>query len=342
MNKKVRLIDVATKAGVSKSTASQFLNGRFDFMSLETRLRIQKAVEELNYVPNNIARSLKTNKTRTLGVIVRDISSNYTGQAIRGMDDYCKNHGYDLIIYNTDFDPKTEESAIKALCLLNVDGIVIASCGTNASLIEETSRNTVPVIQFQLEHEDCDTSVVVADYKRASCEATKYLLELGHKQICFVTQQFETVKSRHDKFQGFVEAHNKFNLTVNEDLIVYWNRQTGLQRCPLEILKSDTPPTAFFTQQIAITIDVLKTLNDADISIPDRVSLLGFEEIPNAEFFKVPITVIKQQPYEIGEEAARLLINKLNHPKSFNTRIQIPCELVTRESCASPSEKQLR
>ena len=97
MNKsKVRLIDVAEKAGVSKSTASQFLNGRFDFMSFDTRLRLQKAVEELNYVPNNIARSLKTNKTKTLGVIVRDISSYYTSQTIRGMDDYCKSHGYDL------------------------------------------------------------------------------------------------------------------------------------------------------------------------------------------------------------------------------------------------------
>lgn len=337
MNKKVRLIDVATKAGVSKSTASQFLNGRFDFMSMETRLRIQKTIEELNYVPNNIARSLKTNKTRTLGVIVRDISSNYTGQAIRGMDDYCKNHSYDLIIYNTDFNPKTEESAIKALCMLNVDGIIIASCGTNAALIEETARNTVPVIQFQLEHVDCDTSVVVADYKRASYSATQYLLELGHSRICFVTQPFETVSSRLEKYQGFLDAHKKLNVPFDEDLMLYWDREKGLQASPLDILDRPNPATAFFTQQTAITIDVLKALNSANVDIPERVSLLGFEDIPNAEFFKVPVSVIKQQPYEIGAEAARLLINKLSHPKSFNTRIQIPCELVVRESCASPT-----
>ncbi|WP_332308354.1 LacI family DNA-binding transcriptional regulator [Salinimonas sediminis] len=98
---KVRLVDVAAKAGVSVSTASQFLNGRLDFMSIDTQYKLQKVIKELNYVPNNIARSLKTNKTRTLGVIVRDISSYYTSQAIRGMDDYCKKQGYDLFIILT-------------------------------------------------------------------------------------------------------------------------------------------------------------------------------------------------------------------------------------------------
>ncbi|AXT39253.1 LacI family transcriptional regulator [Alteromonas sp. BL110] len=336
MNKtKVRLVDVATKAGVSKSTASQFLNGRFDFMSLDTRLRLQKAVEELNYVPNNIARSLKTNKTRTLGVIVRDIASYYTSQAIRGMDDYCKKHGYDLFIYNSDFDPATEKSALTTLCQLNVDGVIIASCGNNAKLIEDISKNTVPVVQFQLEHDDCDTGIVVADYKRASFEATEYLIELGHKDICFVTQQFETVKSRQEKYQGFVDAHNKHNLPVKEELILHWSRTEGLAASPVELLKSDLSPTAFFTQQIAITVDVLKALEQANINIPDDVSLLGFEEIPMAEFFRVPVTVVRQQPYEIGSEAASMLLNKIKSGKAFNTRTLVPCELVLRESCST-------
>ncbi|NDV92351.1 substrate-binding domain-containing protein [Alteromonas sp. 345S023] len=340
MNKnKVRLIDVATKAGVSKSTASQFLNGRFDFMSLDTRLRLQKTVEELNYVPNNIARSLKTNKTRTLGVIVRDISSYYTSQAIRGMDDYCKKQGYDLFIYNSDFEPKTEKNALTTLCQLNVDGVIIASCGNNAKLIEDISNNTVPVVQFQLEHDDCDTGIVVADYKKASFEATEYLLKLGHKKICFVTQKFETVKSRQEKYQGFVDAHKKHNVAVDDTLILHWNRKEGLKGSPVDMLNSEQAPTAFFTQQIAITVDVLRELEKANIDIPGEVSLLGFEEIPMAEFFKVPITVVKQQPYDIGSEAARMLMNKVNHPSSVNTRILVPCSLVKRESCDTPPQQ---
>ncbi|MCQ8847094.1 substrate-binding domain-containing protein [Alteromonas stellipolaris] len=252
------------------------------------------------------------------------------------MDDYCKSHGYDLFIYNSDFEPKTEKNALTTLCQLNVDGAIIASCGNNAKLIEDISNNTMPVVQFQLEHDDCDTGIVVADYKRASFDATEYLINLGHKHICFVTQKFESVKSRQEKYQGFVDAHTKHNLPVDETLTIHWSRQDGLHRSPIDMLKSDNPPTAFFTQQIAITIDVLKELEAANIPIPQDVSLLGFEEIPMAEFFKVPITVIKQQPYELGGEAARMLMNKINNPKSVNTRMLVPCSLVERSSCAAP------
>lgn len=337
MNKnKVRLIDVAAHAGVSKSTASQFLNGRFDYMSVDTKERIQNAVKELQYIPNNFARSLKTNKTRTLGVIVRDISGFYTSQAIRGMDDYCKRHSYDLFIYNTDFDPATEEKALRTLRQLNVDGFIIASCGTNKELIEDISTNTVPVVQFQLEHIDNNTSVVVADYRRAAFEATEYLIELGHKNISFVTQEFETVKSRRDKFQGFIEAHQKHNLDYNEQLTLYWNREKGLQQSPIELLNKELKPTAFFTQQMAITVDVLKELEVAKIKIPEDVSLLGFEELPMAEFFRVPITVIKQQPYEIGSKSAKLLMDKLRRSKTPQARVLVPCLLTKRKSCAQP------
>jgi len=337
MNKKVRLVDVATRAGVSKSTASQFLNGRFDFMSSDTRLRLQKAMEELNYIPNNIARSLTTNKTLTLGVIVRDVSSYYTSQAIRGMDDYCKSQGYDLLIYNTDFDAETEKNALRALCQLNVDGIIIASCGTNTEFIEDISRNTVPVVQFQLEHKGCDTSIIVADYQRASFEATEYLIQLGHEKICFTTQKLENVKSRAEKYQGFVDAYKKHNVPIERSLTLYWDRNSGLQKSPIDMINSKNAPTAFFTQQTEITIDVLKALEAANVNIPDDISLLGFEEIPNAEFFRVPITVIRQQPYEIGGEAARLLINKLTQAKAFNTKVTIPCSLIKRASCGIPA-----
>lgn len=335
--KKVRLVDVAAAAGVSVSTASQFINGRHEFMSLDTQLKLRRVIAELNYIPNNIARSLKTNKTRTLGVIVRDISSHYTSQAIRGMDDYCKKHGYDLFIYNTDFNPTTEKNAINALVQLNVDGIFIASCGNNSALIEETAKNSVPIVQFQVEHEGCDTGIVVADYKRAAFEATEYLIGLGHRHICFVTQEFETVISRREKYQGFSDALHKHGLPVDQSLIVYWSRTDGLQSDISELFKQPRVPTAFFTQQIAITISILTKLEEIGVRIPTDASLLGFEEIPMAEYFKVPISVIRQQPYDIGSEAARLLLNKLLHPKATNSRMLIPCSLVKRKSCTAPA-----
>ena len=188
---KTKLIDVAKLAGVSKSTVSQFLNGRFDYMSKDTKARIQKTVEDLDYVPNNIARSLKTARTRTVGVIVRDIAGFYTSQAIRGMDDYCKGEGYNLIIHNTDFDAATEASALRSLGNLRVDGMIITSSGSNEALISEISEQNTAVVQFQLEHNDSDKDIVLSDYRQAAHDATEYLIQLGHKRICFVTQEFK-------------------------------------------------------------------------------------------------------------------------------------------------------
>ena len=112
---KIKLIDVANLAGVSKSTVSQYLNGRFDYMSDKTKVRIKLAVEELNYVPNPIARSLKLDKTKTIGVVVRDITGFYTSRTIRGIDDYCKTSDYNVLIYNTDVDPEVEARSLEAL-----------------------------------------------------------------------------------------------------------------------------------------------------------------------------------------------------------------------------------
>lgn len=327
------MIDVAVEAGVSKSTVSQFLNGRFEYMSKDTRARIQKAVDALNYVPNNIARSLTTKKTKTIGVIVRDVAGSYTSQAIRGMDDYCKSQGYNMIIYNTDFDSDTEAQAIRSLKLLNVDGLIISSSGSNNALIKEVSKQDVPVVEFQIEHEEGLKSIILSDVKQASFEATEYLINLGHKRICFVTQEFKTVKSRLEGYLGYSEALAKYNIPIDETLIQYWARDKGLQNSSDSILKTESAPTAFFAQHLAISVDLLKDMNRSNIRIPEDVSFISFDDIPMAEFFKVPITVIRQESYEIGKYAAKEAINQIQNPESQVQRIMIPCSLIERASC---------
>ena len=329
---KVKLIDVAQFAGVSKSTASQYLNGRFEFMSKETQERIRAAVAELDYVPNPIARNLKAAKTKTIGVIVRDITGFYTSRVIRGIDDYCKKHDYNALIYNTDFDAATEAKSIEALYQLRVDGIIIASCGNNTKLIGEYIDKGMSIVHFQLEHDGSERNIILSDYRQAAFEGTEYLIGLGHSRICFVTQDFKNVKSRNERYQGYVAALNKHGIPLDESLIQYWERESGFEHSPRSIIES-TAPTAFFTQHLAITTELLKLLNEAQIAIPDDVSLLGFDDIPMAEFFKVPITVIKQEPYNIGLEASKLLLNNIDEDKSNSHKIMIACSLLERQSC---------
>lgn len=332
---KTKLIDVARAAGVSKSTVSQCLNGRYDYMSKDTRARIERAVDELDYVPNNIARSLKTDRTRTVGAIVRDVTGFDSSQAIRGMDDYCRNKGYNLFIHNTDFDPATESRALKSLGQLRVDGILIASSGANEALIAEISAQDTAVVQFQLEHDDSDKNIVVSDYRQGAFDATEHLIRLGHHRICFVTQEFSRVRSRHARYQGYVDALQKHSIPVDGQLVQYWRRGTGFQVAPEIVLQSDVAPTAFFAQHLPITTDLLRALDKAGMRIPRDVSVVGYDDIPMAEFFKVPVTVVKQQPYTVGSEAARLLFRQIQDPDGETRRIMIPCSLVERESCGT-------
>ena len=330
---KVKLIDVALLAGVSKSTASQYLNGRFDYMSKETQERIRAAVKELDYVPNPIARNLKADKTKTIGVIVRDITGFDTSQTIRGVDDYCKNSEYNALIYNTDFDPEIEAKSLEALYQLRVDGIIIASSGKNTKLISEYITKGVPIVHFQLEHDGSEKNLILSDYKKAAFDATEYLIHLGHTRICFITQDFKNVKSRNERYQGYVSALKKHEIPLDKQLIQYWHRETGFQNSPTSILESGAAPTAFFTQHLAITTELLTHLNQQNISIPDDVSLIGFDDIPMAEFFKVPITVVKQEPYIIGREATKLLLDNINDKNKPAQKIMIACTITERQSC---------
>ncbi|MGF1684475.1 LacI family DNA-binding transcriptional regulator [Photobacterium minamisatsumaniensis] len=331
--KKVRMVDVATHAGISKSTVSQYLNGRFGHMSAETKQKIKSAIEELNYVPNPIARSLKVEKTKTIGVVVRDIAGYNTSRVLRGIDDFCKKHNYNVLIYNSDFDAQSEKRALLSLQQMCVDGIIITSSGLNSDLINQFIKSNMPVVQFQLEYSDCQSHIVLSDYQEAAFQATEYLIQLGHKRICFMAQEFTTSHSRKARYQGYLDALKKYGLEANADLLQFWDRETGFAHSPLELIKASNAPTAIFTQHLAITTDLLLTLNKADIDIPKQVSILGFDEIPMVDLFKVPVSVIKQNAYQIGVETAKLTIETIMNKHTELQRTIVPSTLVKRDSC---------
>ncbi|WP_225623946.1 LacI family DNA-binding transcriptional regulator [Vibrio panuliri] len=330
---KVRIIDVANHAGVSKSTISQYLNGRYKHMAESTRERIKLAISELDYVPNPIARSLKTDKTKTIGVVVRDVAGFHSSQVIRGVDDYCKKHGYNVVIYNTDFAPESEAQSLKSLKEMCVDGIIIASSGKNPDLLDQYRQQGFPLVEFQIEYQPSDKYVVVSDYEKAAFDATEYLIELGHKNICLITQTFEGIQSRQERIQGFQRALDKHAIKHDQSNILFWSRKDGFESSPSALLRSAQAPSAFFTQHLAITTELLKDLESNKVTVPNDVSLLGFDELPMAEFLKVPVTVIKQDPHRIGVESAKTLMALINNKKPRTKKIIVPCKLIARQSC---------
>ncbi|WP_456294611.1 LacI family transcriptional regulator [Vibrio sp. AK197] len=331
---KIRIIDVATHAGVSKSTVSQYLNGRFGHMSGDTKQKIESSIKELNYVPNHNARSLKADKTKTLGVIVRDVSGYNTSRVIRGIDDYCKKHGYNVLIYNSDFDAESEKQALLSLSQMRVDAIVIASSGHNAELINQLMSGGTPIVQFQLEYSETRSHIVLSDYRDAAFIATEYLIKLGHKRICFMGQDIKQDLSRRSRYQGYCDALSKHGIELEDRYVQYWNREKGFEVSPDELIQSENGPTAIFTQHLAITTDLLTELNLANINIPKQVSIIGFDEIPMVEHFKVPITTIKQNAHQIGIESAQLAIEAVLGICNGIQRLIVPSVLMERDSCS--------
>ena len=331
---KIRIGEVAEKAGVSKSTVSQYLNGRFNYMSIETKERIQATIKELNYIPNPIAQSLKTARTRTIGVIVRDITGFFTSRVIRGIDDFCKEYKYDVLIYNTDFDPAIERQSLKKLRQLRVDGIIIASSGENNSIIAQEVASGYPIVLMHLEYDDIKTSIVLADNRVGAFSATEYLIKLGHTRICLHTLEYQTSRTRRERFEGYCTALKKHGFSPDPALIHFWNRENGLETPTKDILSMPDPPTAFLSLYLAITSELLGDFRRLNVRIPEDISLIAFDEIPMAEHLRVPVTVIAQAPYDMGREAARILLHSIEKKDKKIVRSIVPCRFIERESCA--------
>ncbi|WP_320048123.1 LacI family DNA-binding transcriptional regulator [uncultured Ilyobacter sp.] len=332
--KQVKMSDVAKKAGVSLSTVSQYMNCRYEYMSGETREKIKSVMEELNYVPNSIARSLATAKTKTIGVVVGNITGYFTSSVVRGVEDYCKKNGFSIIIYNTDHDIELEQKSINILKMLRVDGILIVPSGKNNEMINQESSSGMPIVQMYMEYDDLNISTVISNYRESAYDATEYFINLGHKNIAIITQEYENTRSRYDRILGYKDALINNGLSFNEDLIHIWDVSPDMNLLFEKISKNKNLPTAIFVMHSAITINLLKHFKLKNINIPEDFSIIGFDEIPNADLMKTPITVVKQPTYEIGQKSAELILEKINNKNEVeNKKIVIPCQLKIRESC---------
>jgi LacI family transcriptional regulator len=330
---KAKLIDVANKAGVSKSTASQYLNGRYEYMSSQTKERIRAAIEELGFVPNSIARSLKTKKTNTIGVIVNNIIGSTTSQVIRGIYDYCKKQNYNVLIYNTDYIEAVERKSIDNLKSSSADGLIITSSGEINNLLNEADQSGLPIVHIHRTFNGLDVNTVLSDYAKGAYEATEYLIQLGHKRIGIMTRTYKNIPSRNNRVKGYQDALKDNHIPFDSELIHVVTEPKDVDIVYNYLMALKEPPTAIFTMFNTITIELLNYFNKHNISLPDDISLIGFDNFSMAHLLKTPLTVVNQQAYELGEQSAKLLLEKISNPTDAHDNITLPCNLIIRDSC---------
>jgi len=306
--KKITMQDVALKAGVSKSTVSQYINSRFEFMSVATKHRVEEAIKELGYIPNHIAKSLKQKKTGTIGVIVANILHTFSTEIIRAIEDECEKNGFHLFVCNADDQPAKERSYIDMLVAKQVDGLIIFPTNGNNDYYKQLKNAEFPIVFVDRVINEPIFPTLLLDNESASQIAVDLLVKKGRSKIGLVSTSIaQNVTPRVERIKGFRKTLASHNLSIKEDWIIAEKRQEIGSRLQ-ELWESGNRPEAFFATNDLALIELLKFIKKNNLAIPEDIGVIAIDDSPFLEMATTPISVIKQPTFEIGQNAAETLL----------------------------------
>lgn len=327
--------DVAKKAGVSVGTVSNAINN-IDIVSENTRRKVIKAIKELNFKPNSIARSLSKGKSNNIAIIVPEINNPFFPELIRGITDYLETKGYYAIIRNTDGSEKKEEIFIRDLNSLFVSGMIITPTDTNGRNFQILSELKVPMVIVDRESDTLKEDIVIVNNHKGAYEAVSYLINCGHKIIIILCGSKHT-KTAQNRYIGWEKAMKENGLFNND--YIYWGDFTidsGRKNMD-EVLKKFKKVDAVFASNDIIAIGAMQAIRENGLRIPEDISIIGFDDISFSKLLYPPLTTIRQPVYEIGSMASEILLKKIegkNQQKNV-CRYVIDGELVIRDSVAN-------
>lgn len=308
---KVTMVDVAQKAGVSKSTVSQYINNRFEYMAETTQIRIREAIAELGYIPNFVAKSLKQKKSSTIGVIVANILHTFSTEIIRAIEDECETNNFHLFVCNADDDPKKERDYIEMLVAKQVDGLIIFPTNGNMDLYIKLKQANFPIVFVDRKIQEPLYPTLLLDNKEASSMAVEIILKASRNEMSIITTSIiQNVTPRVERLQGFREALIERGIKPNENWLIAEDRSKIRERLD-NIWASEERPKAFFASNDLSLIELLRFIKETDIKVPEDVSIVSIDDSPFLEISSPPITVIKQPTFEMGKDAAKQLLKLL-------------------------------
>ncbi len=324
---KATLKDVARLAGVSTVTVSNVLNHRHN-VSVLTRQRVNEAVQKTGYRVNLVARGLAGGRTNTLGILVPDLTTQYIGEIVRGVNDEIRRAGMEVLISTASDDVK-ERSQIDLLQEIS-DGLILIlphNTDYDVSLFE---KNNIPMVMIDHRGSSIPLPAVDVDNYYGGRRATEYLISLNHTRIAFIQGRYEASSLR---FKGYKEALLNAQLSFDESLVANGEfSQPGGFAAANQLLSSDNPPTAIFAANDLSAFGVMEAIKEKGLRIPHDVSVIGFDDIPMASQVFPPLTTIRQPLLEMGVAAARMLLAKLRGIEPPSNRITLATQLVERAS----------
>jgi len=324
--------DVAKVAGVSVATASRVLGG-YGYVSEEAREKVLEVAKKLKYKPHAIAKSMITGRTKTVGFIVGDIENPFFAGIARAVNNIIIPEGYNLLVYTTYENILEEQKAVETFTERRVDGIIIApTCIREHSHIDGAIELGIPVVLVDRVLNGIGLDTVAVQNVEGAYEAVKYLIEIGHTNISFLSDSLD-INSNRERLDGYIKALEAYNIPIDETLIRSgkYTVEDGY-RSTVALISNKKRPSAIFTSNNFMTEGLLLATKDMGINIPEELAVIGFDDMKWYQLISPSISVVAQPVHKIGHTAARRLMRRMLGDSSRPELIRLPVKLIIRES----------
>lgn len=337
MNSKVTIKDIAKVAGVSATAVSMALNGRSG-VSDKTRRKILAIAEQLDYRPNFVAKSLVSNRSYTIGLLVNNIADAFYPEMARGIEEKANAHGYSLLLCNTNRSLKGEKRSLDTLRAKGVDGVILTTVTVDDPHLEPLIAERFPFVLINrlamdpvLENR---MDYVVLDNYACGYKAAEHLYRLGHNRIALITGALNTSTGMM-RTQGARQAIKDLGMERDSNLVVECGYiRENAYRAATRILEMEHPPTAFFAQDDHMALGVREAVLKKGLKIPEEIALMGVDDIDMASLTGVDLTTISQKKYEMGVLGVEILVRKIeNDAPHMVSKVVLEAEIIKRRSC---------
>jgi LacI family transcriptional regulator len=337
-SQRVTLRDVARRAGVHPGTASRALNPESrHLVKAETAERVRQAADDLQFHPDPAARSLKTRRSYTVGVLLPDLNNPLFPPIVRGIEDTLGRHGYVVLLGNTDNDEDQERRVVEGMRSRNIDGIIVATARQRHPLLDTVVAADLPVVLVNRILDDPSFPSASVDDQRGAELAVDHLVQLGHRRIAHIAGP-QDVSTGVGRLRGFEEGLRRAGLDPDPDLIVVaetFTRNAG-RTCMAALLQSGRSFTAVVAGNDLLALGCYLALEDAGLRCPDQVSVVGFNDMPFIDQLRPPLSSVRIPHYEVGTAAAELMLDRISDHRAPVASRVLPAELVIRASTAPP------
>ncbi|CAM4091103.1 LacI family transcriptional regulator [Paenibacillus alkaliterrae] len=306
----VTIKDVALLAEVSVGTVSRYINGYQ--LKAGNRKKIEKAIEELDFKINPLARGLRSSKTFTIGVLIPRISDVFCTQVIEGIEEAMASLNYSILICSSNDSVQQQTDKMNGLMDKCVDGIIVMPVSSNEWSWRGSSDNRIPIVLIDRLVRECEWDAVVSDNVNGAYSAVEMLINHGHRKIGIIAGP-QNISTAQERLTGYMRALNDYNIVVNDDYIVYapYTKNGGIEAVNRLVGLTD-PPTAIFSTNHPTTVNSLKVLMEKELVIGNQISLCGYDQTELFQMFTPPISVVVQPARDMGISAATTLMKRIN------------------------------